>query len=34
MKSVKLSLMCKSHDYRLVDQTTNTFRTSSWEQFW
>jgi len=30
MKSVKLSLMCKSHDYRLVDQTTNTFRTSSW----
>lgn len=28
--SVNVSLMCKSHDYKLVDQTTNTFRTSSW----
>lgn len=28
--SVDISLMCKSHDYKLVDQTTNTFKTSSW----
>mgnify|MGYP003652424481 CR=1 FL=1 len=31
MTTIKLSLMCKSHDYRLIDQSSNTFRTSSWQ---
>ena len=30
MKKSNIALMCKSHDYKLVDQSTNTFKTSSW----
>jgi hypothetical protein len=31
MKKSNIALMCKSHDYQLVDQSTNTFKTSSWQ---
>ena len=31
MNKSNIALMCKSHDYKLVDQSTNTFRTSSWK---